>query len=182
MPDFQDHRPAVERGILVIERVAGVMLGVATLLIVLSAVGRYGFARPLPDAFDLSRLILGIAIAWGFASLGYHGSHIKVDLLAHGLPLVLRRVMNAFAWAVLLGFTVLLCWKIGERVQSAVAGGDVTMDLRLPHWVFFLAIWLGMLAALFTTGLRLWLIAARGRGLGEYDGIETHLDTPGEPK
>ena len=110
------------------------------------------------------------------------GSHIKVDLLAHGLPLVLRRVMNAFAWAVLLGFTVLLCWKIGERVQSAVSGGDVTMDLRLPHWVFFLAIWLGMLAALFTTGLRLWLIVARGRGLGEYDGIETHLDTPGEPK
>ena len=178
----QDHRPAVERGILTIERIAGIMLGIATVMIVASAIGRYGFARPLPDAFDLSRLILGIAIAWGFASLGYHGSHIKVDLLAHGLPMVLRRAMNAFAWAVLLVFTALLCWKIGERVLGALSGGDVTMDLRLPHWVFFAAIWLGILAALFTTALRLWLIAARGRGLGEFDGIEDHLSDPGEPR
>lgn len=160
----------------IIERIAGVMLGLVTVLIVVSAIGRYGFARPVPDAFDLSRLVLGVAIAWGLASLGFHGTHIKVDLLAHALPAAARRAINALAWAVLLGFTILLTWKIWERLVSAFYGGDATMDLRLPHWPFILGIWLGLVAALITTALRLWLIAARGQDLGEYDGIDEQLE------
>ncbi|MFD2855986.1 TRAP transporter small permease [Seohaeicola zhoushanensis] len=111
----------------------------------------------------------------GLASLGYHGTHIKVDLLAHALPRRLRTAMNTFAWAVLFGFTLLLVWKIWERVQAAMSGGDATMELRLAHWPFFLGIWLGLVAALLTTAIRLWLIAGRGRDLGEYDGIDEHL-------
>ncbi|MFP4274390.1 MAG: TRAP transporter small permease, partial [Paracoccaceae bacterium] len=130
---------------------------------------------PIPDAFDLSRLMLGVAIAWGLASLGFHGSHIKVDLVAQALPTALRRVLNAVAWLVLLGFTAMLVWKIGERLQSALASGDATMDLRLPHWIFFLGIWLGLVAALFTTGVRLWLIVTRGRDLVEYESIDEQL-------
>lgn len=161
--------------IVAIERIAGILLGFATLLIVASAIGRYGFARPLPDAFDLSRLILGVAIAWGLASLGYHGTHIKVDLLAHALPALLRRALNAFAWSVLLIFTALLAWKIAERVFDAYSGGDVTMDLRLPHWPFFAVIWFGIAAALFTTAYRVWLIVMHGDDLQEYDAIDPKL-------
>ncbi len=171
-----DHGSAfVRNAIHIIERIAGVVLGLVTVLIVISAIGRYGFARPVPDAFDVSRLMLGVAIAWGFASLGYHGTHIKVDLLAHTIPGKARQIVNGLAWLTLLVFTLLLTWKIWERVQSAIGGGDTTMDLRLQHWPFFLAIWLGLVAALFTTGVRLWLIAARNQGLGEYDGIDEDL-------
>ena len=175
MPSSPRPQSPLNRAIRMVEITAGILLGIATLLVVASAVGRYGFARPLPDAFDLSRLILGVAIAWGLASLGYHGTHIKVDLLAHSLPAGPRRAMNVFAWSVLLLFTALLAWKIGLRVLDARSGGDVTMDLRLPHWPFFTVIWLGILAALFTTALRIWLIATRGRDLGEYDAIDPKL-------
>ncbi len=119
--------------------------------------------------------MLGVAIAWGLASLGFHGTHIKVDLLAHALPRGARNAVNFFAWLVLLGFTLLLVWKIWERVQAAMSGGDATMELRLAHWPFFLGIWLGIVAAVFTTIVRLWLIARSGRDLGEYDGIDEHL-------
>lgn len=166
---------AVGRVIFVIERIAGILLGLVTVLVVASAVGRYGFARPIPDAFDVSRLVLGIAIAWGLASLGFRGNHIKVDLLVAALPSLLRRAMNVFAWLVLLGFTGLLTWKIWERVASAMGGGDATMDLRLSHWPFFLGIWLGIVAALLTTAVRLWLIARHGADLGEFDSAEEFL-------
>ena len=76
-----DSTPAsrpIRRIIQFIKRTAGVVLGLVTILIVASAIGRYGFAQPVPDAFDLSRLLLGVAIAWGLASVGYHGAHIKV--------------------------------------------------------------------------------------------------------
>ena len=165
----------VARILLIIERIAGVLLGLVTVLIVISAVGRYIFAWPVPDAFDLSRLVLGVAIAWGIASLGFHGTHIKVDLLAQSVGPGPRRIINAVAWAVLLVFTALLTWKIFERLESAFFAGDATMELRLAHWPFVLAIWLGILAALFTTLVRLWLVVRHGRDLGEYDGIDEQL-------
>lgn len=165
----------VARTIRIIERIAGATLGLVTILIVISAIGRYGFARPVPDAFDLSRLVLGIAIAWGLASVAYHGTHIKVDLLAHAIGPRPRRWINLFAWLVLLIFTGLLTWKIWHRVMSSMRGGDATMDLRLDHWPFFLAIWLGLVAALFATAARLWLVWRKGSDLGEFDGIDEQL-------
>jgi len=175
MSDMNETRSYAAGLILIIERIAGVILGLVTVLIVVSAIGRYIFATPVPDAFDLSRLILGVAIAWGLASLGFHGTHIKVDLLAQGVRPELRRMMNLFAWLVLLASTALLTFKIWERVYAAMIGGDVTMELRLPHWPFFLAIWLGLAAALYTTIVRLLLIAKQGSDLGEYDGIDPQL-------
>ena len=59
-----------------VERVAAIMLGGVTVLITISAVGRYLLGFPVPDSFDLSRLLLAVAIMWGFASLGFRGSHI----------------------------------------------------------------------------------------------------------
>ncbi|WP_158968224.1 TRAP transporter small permease [Chachezhania sediminis] len=164
---------AVSRAILAIERIAAVILGLVTVLIMVSAITRYGFAMPVPDVFDVSRLVLGIAIAWGFASLGFRGNHIKVDLLAQAVPRVVLKAINAFAWGVLLFFTALMTWKIWERTMDAMGGGDATMELRLAHWPFFLGICLGLLAALFTTALRLWLIVTRGTDLGEFESIET---------
>ena len=163
-----------------IERVAGLTLGLVTILIVVSAIGRYILASPVPDAFDLSRLTLGVSIAWGLASLGYHGTHIKVDLLAHMLPKTWRNLMNAFAWSVLLAFSILLVWKVGERTLSAYSGGDTTMELRLPHWPFFLGMWLGILASVFTVSVRLWRVVRWGHDLGEFDGIEDHLTEEGK--
>ena len=55
MASAREPRSAIDRSIRLIERISGVLLGIATVVIVASAIGRYGFARPLPDAFDLSR-------------------------------------------------------------------------------------------------------------------------------
>jgi hypothetical protein len=49
------------------------------------------------------------------------------------------------------------------------------MDLRLKHWPFFTAIWLGLVAALFANAVMLWRILARGQDLGEFDGIDEDL-------
>ena len=175
MSDKKPAERAAGRIVIWVERVAGIILGLVTLLIVASAIGRYGFARPVPDAFDLSRLVLGVAIAWGMASVAWHGTHIKVDLLAQMLGARARRWVNAFAWAILLAFTAAMVWKIGERVLAAMSGGDATMEMRLPHWPFFLAIWLGLVAALITTAMRLWQILRDGSDLGEFDGIDEQL-------
>ena len=153
----------LDRVALVIEKVAGVLMGLVTVLVVASAVGRYLFAYPLPDAFDISRFALGAAIMWGFASVGYRGSHIKVDLLAEALPASVRRWIDLFAWAVLLLFTSLLAWKMFARLSSAAKSGEATMDMRIPAWPFITVIWLGVAVSILAILARLILIAT-GRG------------------
>jgi C4-dicarboxylate transporter, DctQ subunit len=143
---------------IIVERIAGLMLAAITLLIVASAVGRYGFTAPIPDAFDIARLLLGATIMWGFASVGYRGSHIQVDIFAEMLPPGARRIVDLIAWSVLLLFVVLLAWKMLARVESAQASHEATFDLRLPVWPLMALTWAGAAASVFTVLARLVLI------------------------
>jgi TRAP-type C4-dicarboxylate transport system permease small subunit len=142
----------------VIERIAGLFLGVITVVVFVSAIGRYALAAPIPDAFDIARLMLGVAMLWGFASVGYRGAHIKVDLVAELLPARARLWLDVAAALVLLMFTVLLAWKLLGRVESAFASNESTFDLRLPVWPWLAAIWLGVVASVFTIATRILLM------------------------
>lgn len=140
-----------------VEKIAGLFLAAITILVFASAIGRYAFAAPIPDAFDLSQLMLGVAVLWGFASVGYRGAHIKVDLVAELLPARVRLCLDVLAQLVLLLFTVLLAWMLLDRVESAFASNESTFDLRLPVWPWLAAIWLGVVASVFTTLSRIVL-------------------------
>ena len=163
---------------LVIEAIAGIMLGLITLLIVASALGRYFFAWPIPDAFDVSRLLLGVAIMWGLASVAYHGTHIKVDLIAEMLGPRVRRVFDFIAWSVLLVFTLALTWKMFVRILTVWRAGEGTMDLRIPTWPFVAFLWAGVAVSIVGVVARLVRIAVRGEGLDHYESAELHDAAP----
>ncbi|MCC0037848.1 MAG: TRAP transporter small permease [Brucellaceae bacterium] len=154
---------------LAIEKVAAVILAAITLLIVISAIGRYLLSTPVPEAFDLSRFLIAAAIMWGFASVGFRGSHIKVDLLAEMLPPAGRRIVDFVAWSVLLLFTVLLAWKMSQRVMSAYVSGEATFDLRLPAWPFLALICAGAFVSVPAILARLMMIATGRGSLDPYD-------------
>lgn len=162
----------LERMSLAIENVAGVLLALITILIVVSAIGRYLLAWPVPDAFDLSRFLIGAAIMWGFASVGYRGSHIKVDIVAEMLPAGARRWIDSFAWAVLLLFSLLLTWKLFGRVTSAYYSGEATFDLRMPAWIFLGFIWLGVAFANVAILARLVMVATGRATLEHFENTE----------
>jgi len=147
----------LDRLSILVETIAGLFLAAITVLVFASAIGRYAFAAPIPDAFDVVRLMLGVAVLWGFASVGYRGAHIKVDLVAELLPARIRAWLDVIAQLVLLLFTGLLAWMLLGRVESAFASDESTFDLRLPVWPWLAAIWLGVAASVFTIVSRLVL-------------------------
>ena len=147
----------LDRLATLVETIAGLFLATITILVFASAIGRYAFAAPIPDAFDVARLMLGVAVLWGFASVGYRGAHIKVDLVAEILPGRVRAWLDVIAQLVLLLFTGLLAWMLLGRVESAFASNEATFDLRLPVWPWLVAIWLGVVASVFTIVSRLVL-------------------------
>lgn len=162
----------LERVSLAIEVVAGGLLALITLTVVASAASRYLFSYPLPDAFDLSRLLMGAAVMWGLASVGYRGNHIKVDLLSEFLPPRYRRWVDSFAWAVLLAFTCLIAYRLAFPILNAAGSGEVTMELRLPLWPFFTVIWLGVVVSILTVFTRLVLVATGRGNLDDFDDVE----------
>ncbi|PTW52947.1 TRAP-type mannitol/chloroaromatic compound transport system permease small subunit [Breoghania corrubedonensis] len=169
----------LERISTMIERIAGLFLAAITIIVSASAIGRYLLSMPIPDAFDVSRLMMGVAILWGLASVGYRGSHIKVDLLAEILPARIRRWIDIFAWTVLLVFTCLFAWMLMSRVGSYYASGQVTSDLRMPIWPFFALMWLGVAASVLTVFLRIVLMLLDPRrGLDHYERLDA--DDAGE--
>jgi TRAP-type C4-dicarboxylate transport system permease small subunit len=134
-----------------VDTIAGLLLGVCTLLVVAAAVGRYTQQFTIPDAFDISRYLLGACIGWGFASLGYRGGHIAVDLLYEPLGPGGRRALNLMAWALLLVFTVLLAYMMFFRLGSAYLSNEATFDLQLRVWPLIGLVWLGFASSVVTT-------------------------------
>lgn len=168
---------ALEKFCQWVEVLAGLLLGAVTILIVVSAVGRYMFTWPVPDAFDFSRLLIGASIMWGFASVGYRGGHIKVDLFAEMMSPRARRIVDVFAWGMLLFFVVLLSWKMFARVESAMRSNEATFDLRILVWPIMGIIWAGTAATIVTVFVRLVLIAT-GRGELEHSESSEFGDEP----
>lgn len=143
----------------VIEVVAGLLLGGVMLLVVASTFGRYVFAEPIPDSFDIARLLIGACLFWGFAVVGLRGGHIQVDLLADFATPGIRRAIDTFAWILLFVFICLLVWKVWDGTLNAMTTNQKTYDLRLPIWPFYGLIWLGLAASFFTVGVKVWLLA-----------------------
>lgn len=152
-----------------VDVIAGICLAVVTVVMFTSAVGRYAFAAPIPDGFDLARLLLGVAIMWGFASLGLRGGHIEVDIFTAAMRPSWQRVFDVLATLIVLAFTILLAWKLNDRAMSAWRSNEATYDLRLPVWPLIGLIWLGAVAACITTTARLIRLIRGGGPIPEDD-------------
>lgn len=93
------------------------------------------FSVQIPDWFDGSRMVQGIALFWGVALATYYGSHICVDALWEHLQPAGRRRLDIVATLLTLVFLLPLAWMVWVKVAGT--GTQGTMDLRMPLWVFY---------------------------------------------
>jgi C4-dicarboxylate transporter, DctQ subunit len=52
-------------------------------------------------------------------------------------------------------FLLLMAWMLGAKVWQSVQSTQATSDLRIPIGPFHVAAWLGVVAAVITTAMRL---------------------------
>jgi len=134
-----------ERLIGRIEGCAAAALMFITALTFVSVFTRYVFVAPIPDAFDISRLMMGIMIAWGIATCGFRDDHIQMDALWSVLGPRGRRMLDLFATSASLFFMALFTWTLARRVWIVYATGEKTFDVGLPLWPFYVVAWVGIL-------------------------------------
>jgi TRAP-type C4-dicarboxylate transport system permease small subunit len=144
----------MQRLVSALERIAGFILAFVTALTFVSVVCRYVLAWPIPDSFDIGRLLIGAVVFWGIAAASYGDSHIRVDVIWSALGTRWRRRVDAFASLVTLGVVALIAWMGFDKLASTALSGEQTFDLRLPLWPFYALAWLGMTAAVILIVIR----------------------------
>ncbi len=147
-------RSPVDKFIDAIEVTAAGFLAVVTLLTFVSVFLRYFFSWGIPDAYDVTSLLLGILIFWGMAVASYRGDHITVDLLWNAVPPVAQRAMDVFAALVTLVGLTAFTWMFAEKVIDMRVDHIGTFDLRQPVWIYYLVAWLGLASAVLLLVLR----------------------------
>lgn len=154
----------MRRVLSAIETVAAIFLLLIALLTAGNVVLRDLLSVQIPDWFDGSKFLMGIALFWGIALATYHASHICVDIVWEHLGRRGRRVLDVFADAVTLAFLAPMAWMVWVKVLSS--GTQATTDLRLPIVWFTSIAAAGGVAAVLLGAARLWL-DARGRSASD---------------
>jgi TRAP-type C4-dicarboxylate transport system permease small subunit len=151
-------RQGMGRRLLVVtEVVAAVFLLLIALLTAANVMLRDFGGPSLPDWYDGSRMLQGIALFWGIALTTYYGSHICVDMLWEYLDQRGRRALDVLATSLTAAFLIPTAWMVWEKVAST--GTQGTNDLRLPLVWFYAAAALGMTVAAVLCVARLTLLA-----------------------
>lgn len=121
-----------------IETVAALFLLLIALITTANVLLRYAFSVQIPDWFDGTQMMQGIAMFWGIALATYYGTHIGVDIVWEHLGLKGRRRMDLLATTLTAAFLVPLAWMVWVKVGGT--GSQGTMDLRLPlQWFYSVA-------------------------------------------
>ena len=154
MNDEKPGRSPVDRFIDLIEVTAAGFLAVVTLLTFVSVILRYFFSWAIPDAYDITRLLLGILIFWGMAVASYRGDHITVDLLWSAMPPIVQRALDVFSAIVTLIGLIAFTWMFAGKVIDIRAANIGTYDLREPLWPYYFVAWIGLAAAVVLLILR----------------------------
>jgi TRAP-type transport system small permease protein len=145
----------LDRTVSAIEKIGGLFLLAVALLTFVMVILRKFFDTGIPDWFDFSRLLQGIAIMWGIAAACYRGGHILVDLVWDFSSPKAKRRIDLFAdICMIIAMTVFAVFALQAAIEMR-GKNLLTSDLRLPQWGFYLTGALGVAAAAFMTFVRL---------------------------
>lgn len=125
----------MKRFLTATESTAALFLLLIALLTASNVVLRDLFSIQIPDWFDGTKQLQGIALFWGIALATWRGSHICVDIVWEHLRPSRRRMMDLAATLIALVFLAPMAWMIWVKVGST--GTQTTSDLRLPLTWFY---------------------------------------------
>jgi len=136
------------RRIGLIRRGAGLLLGLACLLVLAGLIGltcvdvvaRYAFNSPIAGAYELTELLLAALIFLALPLTTAAGEHIEVELLDGLKSSLLKRLGTLVAALCTVGVLGVVAFKLFEHAEKLQSRGQVTDSLQIP---LSLVGWLG---------------------------------------
>ena len=166
----------LERLLSWFERVLiSVGLGVATVLMFANVVARYVFNTGIPWVLEAVQYLFAWVVLIGAAHGFKAGIHLGIELVVEKFPPATRRWLALTSLGLSLLFVVWVLVMSVEYTLKIYQWGDLTLDLRIPQWIPYLAIPVGltlMTIRLLQIGRRIWIGEIEHIARGEHARFE----------
>jgi TRAP-type C4-dicarboxylate transport system permease small subunit len=104
---------------------------------VISVVGRWAVAAPIPGDVELVQLGTASALALFLPYCQLHGSHLIVDIFTVRSGAALHRRLDGIAHVVAAAVLALLAVRAAWGVESLRAASETSMVLGVPLWLAY---------------------------------------------
>lgn len=154
---------ALHRSLGVLTALVMFALMLVTLVDVLA---RYLVNAPIPGAYEITELLMGMLIFTALPVVTLGGRHVTIDLLDNVTPGPVARVRNLLVTLVSIAVLAALAWQMWKLGGSMSEYGDVTEYLRIPifPFIYVISVLSGLSSALLSIVLVRDVIAIAGGG------------------
>ncbi|SDG78838.1 TRAP transporter small permease [Roseospirillum parvum] len=111
---------------------AGGALFAMMLVTLVDVIGRGLFDSPLPAAFELTELGMGLIIFLALPLVGLKGRHVVVDLMTSLFKGPLGRIRLIVVQLLAAGVLGVLSWRLAVKAADLAAYGGKTVFLQIP--------------------------------------------------
>lgn len=123
--------------------IAVIALAALAVVTVLDVGGRYFLNKPLLGAVEMSEFLM-VFLSFGALALAeLRNSHITVDFFVTALPGRARALLDAIAALLGILFWSFVAWRAAVHAQRISEAGEVSANLTIPTWPFYLAVTVG---------------------------------------
>lgn len=123
--------------------VAVIALAALGAITVVDVGGRYLFNRPLLGAVEMSEFLMAFLSFGALALAELRNSHITVDFFVRVLPERVQAVLEAMIALLGIAFWSFVSWRASVQSMRLFYNGEVTANLIIPTWPFYLSVVVG---------------------------------------
>ena len=139
-----------------------VMMGITVVDVVL----RGAFRQPVFGTYDVVEVMLVAVIFLALPEVFLRDQHVTVDVVDQLVPAWATRLLKAAAALLSLGFVAALGWNMIAPARDAWQFGETTLDLKIPIWLFWAPMLLGIAASVAALIAFLFRTVGSGRNAG----------------
>jgi TRAP-type C4-dicarboxylate transport system permease small subunit len=139
-----------------------VMMGITVVDVVLRGTVRL----PVFGTYDIVEVTLVGVIFLALPEVFLREQHVTVDVIDQVAPAPVTRALKMLAALATLGFVGVLGWNMLGPARDAWQFGETTLDLKIPIWIFWAPMLLGIAASVVAMLALLVRLAGARRDVG----------------
>jgi TRAP-type C4-dicarboxylate transport system permease small subunit len=114
--------------------VGGVFLVVATVITLVSVIGRYAFGAPVPGDYELVEVTCAIGVFLFFPYTHAVGGNITAEFFTARLPERWRGILDTANDVIFTLVAAVLAWRLVVGLVEKFASGETTILIGIPLW------------------------------------------------
>lgn len=129
----------------ILDRMAGLCLFAAMLLVIVNIILRVTVSRPILGTYEIVGFLTALGIALALAQCAVKNGHIAVGFIVDRFPKRIQTIVDSVIYAVSFVFMTAAVWYLGNYAHSMKMNGLVSPSAEIPIYPFIYLVALGML-------------------------------------